>query len=325
MTEDFESTGWKRGVVPFASIDQYATSFSPVWDLEFRQMDRSEGDGGCRFVTDGKTLIYDERYPATIAFRGSLGKGLIGFSLADVHGRRGKWLGQEHPEHALAFADDRKQLDLLLPRSTGNLVAVLPIDAFIESFERLSHRPADKVFPSGNLFLPLEPTARMRLETAWRGLLAGARTSGPLTDALVVPLVAAVDRVAGEEPMDRRHAIRLFNRAMEACEASERPMTSPGELATLLGVNLRTLQLAFRTCCGIAPCRYLRMIRLNRVHRTLSRLGPGDTSVQAAAIDGGFMEFGRFSRDYRRLFGELPSETLWRRWCAPKERLPGLS
>jgi len=36
------------------------------------------------------------------------------------------------------------------------------------------------------------------------------------------------------------------------------------------------------------------------------------TTVTAVAMDHGFFQLGRFSADYRRAFGELPSETLGR-------------
>jgi len=34
--------------------------------------------------------------------------------------------------------------------------------------------------------------------------------------------------------------------------------------------------------------------------------------VKEIAIEHGFVELGRFAGDYRRMFGELPSETLQR-------------
>ncbi|MBR0682029.1 helix-turn-helix domain-containing protein [Roseomonas eburnea] len=39
---------------------------------------------------------------------------------------------------------------------------------------------------------------------------------------------------------------------------------------------------------------------------------PGPRQVKAAALSFSFWHLGRFSRDYRRLFGELPSATVAR-------------
>jgi len=48
---------------------------------------------------------------------------------------------------------------------------------------------------------------------------------------------------------------------------------------------------------------------LEAVHKDLS-LGEVDSSVKAVALKWGFTHMGRFSAQYRKRFGELPSHTL---------------
>jgi AraC family ethanolamine operon transcriptional activator len=57
--------------------------------------------------------------------------------------------------------------------------------------------------------------------------------------------------------------------------------------------------------------QFLRNIRMEEVRAGL--LQPNEsTSVSSEASHWGFLHFGRFSNEYRALFGELPSETLRR-------------
>ena len=58
------------------------------------------------------------------------------------------------------------------------------------------------------------------------------------------------------------------------------------------------------------PMAFVRERRLDEVRRRLLAGGREQTSVSNAALDFGFCHLGRFSADYRRAFGELPSETL---------------
>ena len=58
---------------------------------------------------------------------------------------------------------------------------------------------------------------------------------------------------------------------------------------------------------------YLKTQQLNRIYRVFHDADPTDTSVKQVAIANGFSHLGQFSRDYKQLFGELPSETLRRR------------
>ena len=88
-------------------------------------------------------------------------------------------------------------------------------------------------------------------------------------------------------------------------DAPDCPM-SVIELALRLGVSRRTLQYACQSAVGIKPVSYLRAVRLSGARKEMRHV----RSVSEAATRWGFWHFGRFARDYRAMFGELPSETL---------------
>jgi AraC family ethanolamine operon transcriptional activator len=68
---------------------------------------------------------------------------------------------------------------------------------------------------------------------------------------------------------------------------------------------------AFEQVLGMGPATYLRRLRLNQVRRSLRqpRADGEPTSVAEIALDHGFWHPGRFSRQYRELFGESPRES----------------
>jgi hypothetical protein len=51
-------------------------------------------------------------------------------------------------------------------------------------------------------------------------------------------------------------------------------------------------------------------MRLHQVHRALSAADTDSVSVTEVIAQHGEWDFGRFAARYRRLFGELPSQTL---------------
>ena len=83
------------------------------------------------------------------------------------------------------------------------------------------------------------------------------------------------------------------------------------DLCRELGVSRRWLQLSFNEVVGIGPWAYLHLMRLNGARRMLLRATPS-MKVNDAVEAYGFWHLSRFSRDYRRYFGELPSQTLRR-------------
>lgn len=83
------------------------------------------------------------------------------------------------------------------------------------------------------------------------------------------------------------------------------------QLAELTGISLRTLYNSFRKFRGVSPMRYLRDLRMEKVRQELL-----DTSklrnVTSVATRWGFFELGRFAAEYRKRYGESPSDTLKR-------------
>jgi transcriptional regulator GlxA family with amidase domain len=83
-------------------------------------------------------------------------------------------------------------------------------------------------------------------------------------------------------------------------------------LCRTLEVSERTLRKAFHRAHGVPPCRHLRMLRLSQVRRALLSANSKFATVTEVATAFGFVELGRFSVEYRKTFGESPSQTLQR-------------
>jgi AraC family ethanolamine operon transcriptional activator len=82
------------------------------------------------------------------------------------------------------------------------------------------------------------------------------------------------------------------------------------DLCRIAGASERLLRYAFLDRFGISPKAYLRAVQLNGVRRELRGADPSSTKIIDVANRWGFWHMGQFAADYRRLFGELPSETL---------------
>jgi len=132
-----------------------------------------------------------------------------------------------------------------------------------------------------------------------------------LEHALLSSVVKAVGPAdaparAATSPM-ARHAI--VARAQDYMRQHvEEPLTV-ADLCRVLGVSRRTLQYSFQEVLQLNPVSYLRAMRLNGARRML-KSADTQQSVQDVAARWGFWHLSHFASDYRRMFGELPSETL---------------
>ncbi len=76
-------------------------------------------------------------------------------------------------------------------------------------------------------------------------------------------------------------------------------------------VSARSLFRQFKKHRGYSPADFAKRVRLNRAREMLEQLNEGGSVIQIA-LKCGFQNPGHFARDYRTLFGELPSATLQR-------------
>jgi AraC-like DNA-binding protein len=106
---------------------------------------------------------------------------------------------------------------------------------------------------------------------------------------------------------------RAVSRAVDYIETAPSRAITTAHLAAQAGVSARALQRGFQTYVGCSPMEYLRDVRLQRARDALASADmSSNVTVTEVAMETGFMHLGRFSVEYRRKFGESPSETLRR-------------
>lgn len=99
--------------------------------------------------------------------------------------------------------------------------------------------------------------------------------------------------------------LRAIRRVNDIVTADPQRAYSLAELCAVACVSPRTLEYAFYEHYGVAPLAFVRALRLHEVWRLLRR---DQARVTDAALICGFTHLGKFSADFRRQFGLLPSE-----------------
>jgi AraC-like DNA-binding protein len=170
------------------------------------------------------------------------------------------------------------------------------------------------------LTLPPERSARLGGMVAAASAMAERLPAGlfspdsadGLAMALREEVAAALTTQAGirSRPRAVAEALRLVRAAEDLMQAQlARPIYTE-ELCAALGASARRLHDAFHAALGMSPHAYLKSRRLLLARRALRIRREEPELVKSVALDHGFWHLGHFARDYRTLFGELPSETL---------------
>jgi len=82
-------------------------------------------------------------------------------------------------------------------------------------------------------------------------------------------------------------------------------------LSGITGASTRSLHEKFKQARGYSPMAFAKQVRLKRARELLLRPEP-TTSVTTVSNACGFGNLGHFAKDYFKIFGERPSETLAR-------------
>jgi transcriptional regulator GlxA family with amidase domain len=100
-------------------------------------------------------------------------------------------------------------------------------------------------------------------------------------------------------------------RVEEYIEANWREPISVEALALVINVSARSIFQTFKANRGYSPMYFVKQLRLKHANKMLTK-PEYDTSVTRVAFECGFGSLGHFASDYRKVFGEQPSETLHR-------------
>lgn len=104
----------------------------------------------------------------------------------------------------------------------------------------------------------------------------------------------------------------LMRRAEDYLQVNISEPFSLKTFALAVGTSARMLEYHFCRIYGVTPASWFRSMKLNAIHHELRQSHDADIRISDLAMRWGFLHLGRFSLEYRRLFGESPRETLQR-------------
>lgn len=154
-------------------------------------------------------------------------------------------------------------------------------------------------------------TAVMGMQKADAQLLTDAGISEGIESELLLRtqnIVAPLDTTTLDLNPQRK-AFSLVHRVERFMwENLEEPLTLESICANT-GCRMRTLIYSFKDWFGMGPIAYLKLLRLNAVHRRLKEPRQSVRIFDVAA-DFGFWHMGHFSTNYKRVFGVTPTQTV---------------
>ena len=303
----------------FTDFDLYANSMLK-WDVEFNQLVGGQFRGYIKQIILPNVIVQKYYLNKSCSVRGNAPTGFYNFSLGIKSNDKTIWRGKQFRDNEIAVYPNGAEFDGVTPddfnsfeiaiskkllRKVSNYLGIDELDNYLKFNEICRCDPLKinrfkyllNTLMNYKFVDPLVCPKRVFIKQAEyevaESLLKTIHISEPKTGYLQTDnrmnAIGKVEELIADINDDRLTVLDL-------CEAAN--------------VSQRTLEYAFKNKFNMTPKQYLNKIRLNKVKRILQNPDDQNTKIIDAANLYGFWHMGQFAKDYKKLFGELPSDTL---------------
>jgi AraC family ethanolamine operon transcriptional activator len=280
------------------------------WDLGFRQLDAGEHSIPAQVVVGENLTLVSMRFNRAFHQLGSPPSGMVSFGVPVVGMR--DWFGLSYKDSSILPFNHPAGIDGVSEQGFEAITISIRED-FLHKVSGIYRIPVpDFVMEprTDSIIGDSRPTLVFRTTVSRILNDERIRLDQEGEDEVVVTLLNAA--LSGPATADRSKPVsrsRAVQKALEYLSGNRGAVVTVRDICENNGISLRTLNRAFRERFGIGPKSYLKRQRLSAVRSELSA-SPPETLVADVANPWGFWHMGEFAKDYKALFGELPSETL---------------
>jgi AraC family ethanolamine operon transcriptional activator len=291
-----------------------------AWDHRYRQISPGEFRGGLLHAQVGSLGIFRNRWERAIHYRGSAPKGTVAIALTLAQSGAPRWLGHRMGYDDLIVQRAGMEAEYFSGLFWDSIVVTIPETELAQSIADITDddpqvllRELDVARLSPRQAAQLRQAATACLKVAARSLgrQDAASTQPDMATSMTKMMARAL--VFSQSPTKKRSRSRQRKLVRLAEVYAARRVTQPlriGDMCRDIRVSERSLRDAFTVQTNLSPLAYFKTQRLNRVHRALCKAETANTLIKQVAYSHGFAHLGRFCADYRRLFGESPTDTL---------------
>jgi AraC family ethanolamine operon transcriptional activator len=292
-----------------------------AWDHQYRQISPGAFHGSLLHTQVGSLGIFRNRWERAIHYRGVAPEGTIGLGISLAQTGEAHWQGQHAVFDDLIIQRCGTEAEYLSAPLWDSVVFAIPEAELAQHFTDLTHDDPEAIL-HGLSLARLTPQLAAQLRQASLAYLAVAARSQatPGAPSPLPEMAHFLVRLMARALVSARPAHHVkagLNRQRQLIRKAEnyvahltnQPLRI-GQLCHEIDVSERTLRDAFYKVTDTSPLAYLKTQQLNRVYRVLRDADPDEALIKQVALANGFSHLGQFCKDYKQLFGELPSETL---------------
>lgn len=284
--------------------------------LDYHQLSKGKFRGDLQELHLDGVQIFKERISESVFQHGENDTDSLCFGVFDYLSDDARWMGESVEVDDVTWAPSCTELMLKTPKLSSlygisipnKLISDLVDESLLTNMSSLKHPE-------------LSIQIRQRIDYMLNGLMQHPMsvTNNQARHQFhtdVRTLVASFADLLTDGKQDQRHinraqfiikARKIVSMIHEAILENHAEPLTIDDLCKMSFTSRRGLHNCFIAVTGQSPAAFLKIMRLNAVKRQLAN-GIGG-NVSDIAMDWGFWHLSQFTQDYKKLFGELPSQT----------------
>ncbi len=192
-------------------------------------------------------------------------------------------------------------------------------DSYLEALAETAFKmPLRQLVPEARIFALTGPSRnRLRSEmNKWLqlGTPAISRAEQLIArreEALAIAVLNAVSHSSQIHETPFQNSDKVVKLVLDYVHSEPSAEITAMEMCAVAGCSQRWLEYSFKKRFGVTPKKYVKYLRLSRLrHDLLHSFETENRTVIELAIVYGFWHMSQLAADYRKVYGELPSETL---------------
>jgi len=289
------------------------------WDIEIRQLKEGKIEDTVKQLKVNKILLSYGEFSGTTHQIGEIPPGRT-FAFYTDKSSQLIWRKKDIPLNALMIFPLNSKLDVVIK---GTKTIIHTINVSEENLiSRLQENELDlyKSLISTNELVTMTPSQMKNLQEVYYKYIQSAEENPDLINernfqvcleeeffSVLIDALLFEEKINHSETKDR--IVQAWNKLEAYIETHKHRPIMLSELSRATGIGDRSIFRLFNDRFGISPKAYLNKLRLNGVRKDITQIDSTKNNITQIAYNWGFWHMGQFAADYKRLFGQLPSDT----------------
>ena len=285
------------------------------WDLDINEMTKQQFEVDIRVAHTHHLQLSIMRYHTAIMIDGGYPDGTVTFSSIRTNGlihEKNRTYGNDD----IIVLNDNKHFDLIVSEPCYIYTFAIGKMILEREFESFFKMPFMQVYKEQDIYLDPEQAgayyALFKEQIGVIGERSKESTSKEAYAALETEILKKLFSHLLFRPKEISYLPRYIRDGRVLLEQNVNAAYTIADMVEDLHTSKRTIQHGFKHYLGFTPKEYQQYIRLNGIRNTILGMKDPYIPLSEIAANYNYTHSGHFSAEYKKFFGESPSETLRR-------------